>query len=106
MIATLKAGQVKFWNWMRNSGTIAWSRLQVLLGALFAVLSVTDLSPLPIFKDHPDWLLYWMIVNGFISEYIRRRGTEVVQTQAYVPDVGHVDVVKLVDTNVAPPPKG
>jgi len=32
----------------------------------------TDLSPLPIFKDHPDWLLYWLIVNGFISEFIRR----------------------------------
>ncbi len=94
MFAALK---VKFWNWMRSSGTIAWARLQVAIGALIAVLSVTDVSPLPFFKNHPDWLLYWMIINGFLTEYIRRRGTDVVTMQTYVADVGPVEVVKLVD---------
>lgn len=102
---TFTEWEIKFWNWMRNSGTIAWARLSVFLNALLAVLIVTDVSGLPFFKNHPEWLIYWNILNGVITELIRRRGTEVVTTEAYVPAVGKtVEVTKLIDTNAGPPP--
>ncbi|MEH2525878.1 MULTISPECIES: hypothetical protein [unclassified Bradyrhizobium] len=90
--------KLKFWNWVRNSGTIAWARLQILVGCIWVALQATDLSPLL----PPKYFTAWLIISGFITEYIRRRGTEVVSTDAYVPDVGHVEVVKLVDTSAAP----
>lgn len=94
----LKSIYVKFWSWMRSSGTIAFARLQVLIGIVLTVLSTTDVTP--IFKDHPQWLVWWTIASGVIAEYVRRRGTEVVSVPTYVPESGTtVDVLKLKSTD-------
>ncbi len=55
-----------------NSETIFWARAQIAVGALWTVLSVTDLAPLL----NPKWLTYWLILNGFITEYLRRRNAD------------------------------
>lgn len=94
----LKSLYVKFWSWMRSSGTIAFARLQVLLGVIMTVLTTTDVTPL--FRNHPEWLVWYTIVVGLITEYIRRRGTEVVSIPTYVPEAGTtVDVLKLASTD-------
>lgn len=55
--------------WFRHSTTILWARLQVVLAALWSVLSVADLAPLL----NPKWLAVWLIVSGTITELTRRR---------------------------------
>jgi hypothetical protein len=77
-------------NWFRNSETIFWSRLQVLVGSLWVALSASDLSPLL----NPKYMAIWLIFNGFITEYLRRRSTETVTVPPVVP--GEPPVVKLV----------
>lgn len=108
MLNKLREFDIAFWNWMRHSGTIAWARLQVFANSILAVLVVTDVSAVPYFRDHPEFLVYWNVISGVISEYIRRRGTETVTTEQYVPSMDRtVEVTKLVDTNAVPPtPKG
>lgn len=58
--------------WFDSSETILWARLQVVVGAIWTVLSASDLSPLL----DPRSLTYWLIANGVITELLRRRGTE------------------------------
>jgi hypothetical protein len=58
--------------WFLHSEIILWARLQVLVGAIWTVLSTADLSPVL----DPKWMTYWLIINGVISELLRRRGTE------------------------------
>lgn len=100
MWTKLKAAELKFWNWMRQSGTIAWARFQMLAGAMWIGLSQTDLSNVL----DPKLLTYWLIINGIVSEIIRRKGTEVQTSVQYVPGIeGPQEVVKLVDTNAGPP---
>jgi hypothetical protein len=53
----------------RGSETIIWARLQVALGAAWLVLSRADLTPLDL---KPEYAMYWMLFNGFISEMLRR----------------------------------
>lgn len=60
--------------WFNSSETVAWARVQVAVGVVWTVLSASDLSPLL----DPKWLTYWLIVNGIVTEYLRRRGTESV----------------------------
>ena len=55
-----------------NSETILWARIQLVVGATWAVLLTTDLSPIISGK----WLTYWMIFSGVVTELLRRRGTE------------------------------
>lgn len=64
--------QQAFWNWFYNSALVLWSRLQVLLGSIVAVLLITDMTPwLP-----AKYLAIWIPINGVISEYLRRTNTE------------------------------
>ena len=60
-------------NWFQHSEVLVWARLQVLVGTVWTVLSTTDMSPLL----NPKYLTWWLIINGVITEYLRRRGTEV-----------------------------
>ena len=54
----------KITNFFSGSETILWARLQMLIGILMA----TDLSPvLP-----ADWLPFYVIVAGAITEMMRR----------------------------------
>lgn len=59
-------------NWFWRSETIAFARLQLLIGSVWTVLSVSDLSPLL----NPKWLTYWLIFSGALTEYLRRRGSD------------------------------
>ena len=65
--------KLAFWNWVRNSGTILWARINVLFGAVWVTLSQTDLSAVL----NPKYLTYWMIINGIITELVRRNGNTV-----------------------------
>ncbi len=56
-------------NWFYSSLTIAWARLQMLLAAVWSVLTVTDLSPLL----NPKWLTVWLVISGAVTELTRRR---------------------------------
>ncbi len=70
-------------DFFRNSETILWARLQVLIGITWAVLSAADLSPLLSGK----YMTYWLILNGIVSEYLRRRGTETIDNRLVDPKV-------------------
>jgi len=61
-------------NWFVHSETIFWARLQIAAGIIWTVISIADLSPLL----SPKALSIWLIVNGIISEYLRRRGTDTI----------------------------
>lgn len=96
---------IKFWNWMRQSGTIAWARLSVLVNSILVVLVATDLSGLPAFSKHPEWLIYWNIINGVLTELIRRQGNTVQTFDTYVPELNKsVEVTRLVPDPLPPPP--
>ncbi len=51
-----------------DSEVIVWSRLQLLVGAVWAVLVVSDLSSVLPAK----WLPWWLIFSGIVTEYTRR----------------------------------
>ena len=59
----------KIKSWFRNSTTILWARLQLVIAAGWAALSVVDMTPLLT----PKWLTVWLIVSGTITELARRR---------------------------------
>ena len=78
------------WNkisgWFYNSETIAWARIQLLVGAVWTVLLSTDLSPI----ISGEWLTYWLVFSGVVTELLRRKGTVVDQAG------------DLIKTNVTP----
>jgi hypothetical protein len=89
-------------NWFWRSETIAWARLQVAFGIVWTVLSATDLSPLL----NPQWMTYWLIASGIISELLRRRGT--IKQTVIVPEQATDGTVQAVPksflTSVPPGP--
>lgn len=76
MYQTLKAYAIKFHSSFRSSSVIVIARLNVLVGSLFTVVISMDPNMLgnlhPIFKD-PRVATAWIIANGFLTEYGRRR---------------------------------
>ena len=56
-----------------RSETIAFARIQMFIGAVWTVLAVADVSPILSGK----YLTLWLIFSGALTEYLRRRGTEV-----------------------------
>lgn len=68
MLAKINEWRLRVWDWCKRSQTIVWARLQVLAGAVWSVLIVTDLSALL----GPKSLAAWLIVSGFVTEYMRR----------------------------------
>ena len=68
------------WNdikdWFKDSETIFWARLQILIGALGTVLVATDFSPLLAtgVPTKQQFILFGIvIVQGVLTEYLRRR---------------------------------
>ena len=61
------------WNeikaWFKNSLSIAWARLQILIAAVWAALTAVDLTPVLSQK----WLTAWLIFSGVVTELARRR---------------------------------
>jgi hypothetical protein len=76
MYQTLKAYAISFHQSFRSSSVILIARINVLIGSAFTVLltmspdSLGNLSP--VFKD-PRVATAWIIANGIITEYGRRR---------------------------------
>ncbi len=70
MFAKFKSWFDSFVASFHDSEVLVWSRVQFLVGVVWAVLSQTDLSP--VISD-PKYLTYWLIANGVITEYLRRR---------------------------------
>ena len=58
-----------WWGSWEKSGTIIWARIQVIFGAVWTVLSATDLAPLL----NPKLLTYWLIASGVLTELIRQK---------------------------------
>lgn len=54
--------------WFKDSETIVWARLQLIVGAVWAVLIASDLSSVLPAK----WLPFWMIFSGIVTEVSRR----------------------------------
>lgn len=65
----IKATWDKFWDWCRDSATIVWARLQILLAAVWGVLVTVDLTPVLTQK----WMTAWLIFSGVVTELTRRR---------------------------------
>jgi hypothetical protein len=55
-----------------DSETIFWARLQMLVGAVFAVLSQTDLEPLLASVGLDRWTPVVVFVMGVVTEIARR----------------------------------
>ncbi len=62
----------KIKSWFKNSVTIAWARVQTVLGTVFAVLGAVDLSPLTSALP-AKWAGVWLVISGIITEIARRR---------------------------------
>lgn len=62
-------------NWFRDSETIFWARLQAMLGVLAGIVTYVDPVVLqPILP--PEWFPWLLVVNGLLTEYLRRRRSD------------------------------
>lgn len=60
-----------FRKWFKDSETIAWARLQVLVGLVLGVL--TALDPNLIGAVLPEkWVPIWFLFSGIVTEVARR----------------------------------
>ena len=86
-------------NWFWRSETILWARLQMFVGTVWTVLSVSDLSPVL----DPKWLTYWLIFSGVVTELLRRRGA--IQQTVTVPEIkdGTLQAVPVSYLQTPPP---
>lgn len=88
MYQTLKSCALKFHRSFRSSSVILIARLNVLVGSLFTVVISMDPNMLgnlhPIFKD-PRVATCWIIANGFLTEYGRRRASSTVPLDPVTP---------------------
>lgn len=62
----------------KYSETILLARLQVFSGILFVVIGKTDWTSLSDFVSYKQtmWLAFLLIVNGLMTEYARRRNSD------------------------------
>jgi hypothetical protein len=76
MYQTIKNTYQRFHRSFRSSAVIVIARLNVLLGSIYTVLLTLSPDTLanlhPIFKD-PKIATTWIILNGVLTEYGRRR---------------------------------
>lgn len=57
----------------RDSETLAWARVQMLIGIAAEALTYVDPSTLaPVFGD-ARWFPWFLMLNGVATEYLRRR---------------------------------
>jgi hypothetical protein len=96
--------KIAAWNWVRNSGTILWARVNMLVGTIWVVLSQTDLSSIL----NPKYLTYWLIVNGIITELVRRNGNTVQTVTVANAETNFqpVEIKRLERVEPNPPPTG
>jgi hypothetical protein len=61
----------KIRSWFKDSETIAWARIQAVLGFLAIALTYVDPTLMaPVLGDYAPWFL---LLNGLATEYLRRR---------------------------------
>lgn len=62
-------------SFFKDSETIFWARLQLLLGAAAAAVTYVDPSIIqPIVP--PEWFPWLLVANGVFTEYLRRRRSD------------------------------
>ena len=86
MWQTIKTNALAFHASFHKSGTIVFARLQVLLGAVWTVLTMADLAPL---ISNPKYLTGWLLFSGVVTELTRRSRTDIDDEGHLVP---HADV--------------
>lgn len=58
----------------RDSETIAWARIQAVLGFLAVIITYVEPAlVVPVLGDYAPWFL---LLNGLATEYLRRRRAE------------------------------
>ena len=72
MWSSLATGTTAFRATFHQSAVIWFARLQVLLGAVWAVLIVTDLSSV---ISNPKYVTVWLVFSGVMTEMTRRSRT-------------------------------
>lgn len=102
MWETLKANAIAFHASFHKSGTIVFARLQILFGAIWTVLTMTDLAPL---ISNPKILTGWLIFSGVVTEMSRRSGTYADEDGHLLPRRDHDQTIN-VNVNTPGPTSG
>jgi len=93
--------QGTFWQhvrvWFKDSETIVWARLQMLIGIIWTVLEVTDLSPIFTLFGWEKYIPAAMVVMGIITEGVRRHREPHNLGIQTVADLGTVNVPVKID---------
>jgi hypothetical protein len=91
MWETIKANALAFHRSFHSSGVIWFARIQVLVGAVWAVLTAVDLAPL---IGNPKYVTAWLVFSGVVTEMSRRSRSEADDEGHLVPrrDDDHVTV--------------
>jgi hypothetical protein len=61
--------------WVKDSETIAWARIQAVIGIAAAVVTYVDPQVLAPIIPHA-WFPLFLVANGIATEYLRRRRAE------------------------------
>lgn len=76
MYQSLKSAYLAFHRSFRSSATIVVARVNIAIGCAWTTILATDPGQLsnivPQLKD-PHYLTLWIMLNGFLTEYARRR---------------------------------
>lgn len=59
--------------WFKDSETLAWARIQAVLGFLAVILTYVDPGTLSPLLGDVKWFPWLVLANGLATEYLRRR---------------------------------
>lgn len=76
-MAVIAGGAWLMWpriqHWFRDSETLFWARLQMFIGAAWALLLTTPLAPFLAISDiDAKWIAFVVAIQGLITEIARR----------------------------------
>jgi len=91
---------VAFHRSFHSSWVIWFGRSQVLLGAVWFVLTTVDLAPL---IGNPKYVTAWLVFSGVITETFRRQGTYQNDDGQLVPRPRNDSITVNVNNEPAPP---
>lgn len=74
MYTLIRDKLIDFWSTFHGSETIIWARAQVMLGCLYT--GYTLIEPSSFTDIPPHYVQAWIVGNGVLSEYLRRRKAE------------------------------
>lgn len=73
MYKTIRAKIIDLYTTFHGSETILIARFNVVMGSLYAGLQLLDPTQLPI---DVKYITAWVVGNGVLTEYLRRRNAE------------------------------